>query len=100
MTVRFLADESLRSSIVRGLRLREPSIDLLDAKSPELTGTKDPALLDLAAEQDRILVSTDRNTMIGYFWERIAAGKTSPGLFIVSGEEASIGITIEYLLLT
>ena len=53
MTVRFLADEDLRGSIIRGLRSREPSIDVLDVKSSSLRGTKDPALLEIAAEQGR-----------------------------------------------
>ena len=45
MTVRFLADEDLDADIVGGLRSREPAIDILDVKSTDLRGTKDPRLL-------------------------------------------------------
>ena len=73
MTVRYLADEDIDVDIVQGLRSREPAIDILDVKSAGLRGTKDPALLTLAAEQDRILVSHDRNTMTRHFFERVAS---------------------------
>lgn len=99
MTVRFLADEDLRDSILQGLRSREPAIDILDMKSAGLRGTKDPALLEIAAEQGRILITQDRNTMTAHFWERLAAGKSSPGLFVVPDSPGAIGAAIEWLLL-
>ena len=99
MTVRFLADEDLRDSIIQGLRSREPALDILDVKSAGLRGTKDPALLEIAAEQGRILITQDRNTMTAHFWERRAAGASSPGLFVVSDQPGAIGDAIEWLLL-
>ena len=84
MTVRFLADEDIDVAIVRGLRSREPAIDLLDVKTAGLRGTKDPALLEQAAFDGRIVVSHDRRTMTRHFYERIEGGKASPGLFICS----------------
>jgi hypothetical protein len=77
VTVRFLADEDLDVAIIRGLRSREPSIDIVDVKSAGLKKTKDSALLEMAAEQGPILITHDRNTMTGLFWERLAAGKPS-----------------------
>ena len=76
MTVRFLADEDLHAGIVDGLRSREPAIDILDAKTAGLRGRTDPVLLDLAAQQDRILITHDRNTMTRFFMERVAEGKS------------------------
>ena len=99
MTVRFLADEDLRDSIIQGLRSREPALDILDVKSAGLRGTKDPVLLEIAAEQSRILITQDRNTMTAHFWERLAAGKSSPGLFVVPDQPGAIGDAIEWLLL-
>ena len=99
MTVRFLADEDLRDSIIQVLRSREPALDILDVKSAGLRGTKDPVLLDIAAEQGRILITQDRNTMTAHFWERLAAGKSSPGLFVVPDQPSAIGEIIEWLLL-
>jgi hypothetical protein len=98
VSVRFLADEDLDADIVEGLRSREPAIDILDVKSAGLRGTKDPALLDLAAQQDRILITHDRRTMTRHVRERLASGKSSAGLFIVP-QQSPIGEIIEWLLL-
>ena len=59
MIVRFLADEDLDSDIIEGLLSREPAVDILDAKRAGLRGAKDQALLDVAAQQERIVVSHD-----------------------------------------
>ena len=99
MNVRFLADEDLDTDIIQGLRSREPAIDVLDVKTAGLRGTEDPALLELAAQQDRVLVTYDRNTMTRHFRERLDAGKMSPGVFILPQQIAAIGHIIEWLLL-
>ena len=99
MTVRFLADEDLDAGIVQGLRLREPSIDLLDVKTAGLRGMKDPALLELAAHQGRNLITHDRQTMTRHFRERVAVGKSTPGLFVVPQQPSAIGRIVESLLL-
>jgi predicted nuclease of predicted toxin-antitoxin system len=98
LTVRFLADEDLDSDIIEGLRSREPSVDVLDVKNAGLRGTKDPVLLDLAAQQDRLVITHDRRTMTRYFQERVAAGQSNPGVFIVP-QRSAIGETVESLLL-
>ena len=98
MTIRFLADEDLKSAIIEGLKLREPSIDILDAKDPHLRESEDPELLELAAVENRIIVSHDSGTMTLHFRRRLAAGKHSPGLFIVP-QWRGIGEVIESLLL-
>lgn len=97
MTIRFLADEDLDDVIVVGLRSTEPAIDILDVKTSGLRGTKDPALLELAAREDRILITHDRNTMTRYFHRRMAAGEPCPGVFIVP-QRAAAGEIIETLL--
>jgi len=98
VTVRFLADEDLDADIVAGLQSREPAIDIVDVKNVGLRGTKDPVLLELAAEQERILVTHDRRTMVNHVRERAAAGKRNPGLFIVP-QRIPIGEIVETLLL-
>ena len=99
MTIRFLADEDVRADIVQGLRSRESSIDILDVKSGGLKGIEDPALLELAAKQDRILISHDRSTMTRHFYDRLTAGQVGPGLFIVPKHPSAVGQVIESLLL-
>lgn len=98
MSVRFLADEDLNSDIINGRRSREPAIDILDAKTAGLRGIEDPVLLDLAEQQGRIVISHDRRTMTRYFRERLAAGKSNPGQFIVP-QRRPVAEIIESLLL-
>ena len=83
MTVRYLADEDLHAGIIDGLRSREPAIDIVDAKTAGLRGKKNPALLELAAQQGRILITHDRNTMTAFFKERAASGASNPCIFVV-----------------
>lgn len=99
MRVRYLADEDVRADIIQGLRSWESDIDILDVKTAGLRGTWDPALLELAAQQNRIMISHDRETMIQYFSKRVEARKSAPGLFIVPQEPSAIGGVIESLLL-
>jgi hypothetical protein len=95
-----MADEDLDADIIQGLRLSEPAVDILDVKTEGLRGMKDPALLDLAAQQGRILVTHDRRTMTRHYRERLAAGASNqPGLFVVS-QRSAIGEIVESLLLT
>jgi hypothetical protein len=93
-----MADEDLDYDIIEGLRSREPAVDILDSKRFGYRGAEDPVLLELAAQPERILVSHERHTMTRYFRERLAAGRSSPGLFIVPQRRA-IGDVIESLLL-
>ena len=99
MTVRFLADEDVAGGIIQGLRSREPAVDLLDVKTAGLRGTADPALLELAAKQDRILITHDRQTVPLYFRESLDAGKATPGVFVLPQQQSAIGEIIESLLL-
>jgi hypothetical protein len=99
VTVRFLADENLDTDIIQGLRAREPAIDILDVKTAGLRGTGDPALLELAAQQDRVLITYDRNTMTRHFRDHRDGGKPTPGVFILPQQESAIGEIIESLLL-
>lgn len=99
MIVRYLADEDVRAGIIQGLRAREPAIDILDVKTAALRGTKDHELLELAAQQGRIVISHDRETMIGCFRERLDSGRLTAGLFVVPQQTAAIGEIIDSLLL-
>jgi hypothetical protein len=98
VTVRYLADEDLHGGLIEGLQSREPAIDVLDVKSAGLRGTADPALLELATQQGRIVITHDRGTMLRYFTDRLHAGKPCSGIFVVP-QHAALGEIIESLLL-
>jgi len=97
LSIRFQADNDLKFGIVRAVRRREPAIDFVSAQEAGLDGVSDPEVLDRAATEGRILVSHDRRTMLDYFRAQLAAGRSSPGVLIVS-QGASIGSVVEAIV--
>ena len=97
MSIRFQADNDLKFGIVKAVRRREPAIDFVSAQEAGLDGVGDPELLDRAAAEGRVLISHDRRTMIAHFRAHVAAGKSSPGLLIVS-QGALIGDVVDALV--
>jgi len=98
LSIRFQADNDLKFGIVRAVRRREPAIDFASAGEAGLEGVSDPELLERAAEDDRVLVSHDRRTMLDHFRHHLVAGKPSPGLLIVS-QRTPIGLVAESIVL-
>ncbi len=97
MSIRFQADNDLKFGIVKAIRRREPTVDFASAQEASLDGVPDSVLLDRAAAEGRVLVSHDRRTMIDHFRAHLAAGKSSPGLLIVS-QGSAIGDVVEAVL--
>jgi hypothetical protein len=81
--IRFQADEDFRMRIIKGLRRRQPLIDIQTTSEAGLQGFPDPIRLARAAEQGRMLVSHDVNTMPGHFAAFLASGQHSPGVFLI-----------------
>src|SRR5437868_915128 len=73
-------------------------MDFLSANEAKLEGVPDPDVLALAAEQDRIPVTHDRQTMPHHFGAFLMSGHSSPGVFLVS-QHAPIGEVIDALVL-
>src|SRR5260370_1254386 len=61
-------------------------------------GTPDPEVLAWAAAENRVLITNDRNTMVGIAYQRVAAGEPVPGLIATTNEQ-SIGSAIDDILL-
>jgi hypothetical protein len=95
---RLLADENLDANLVRGLRRRIGGVDLLSVQALCLTGSDDPTVLAVAAEQGRVLVTQDVQTVTRFAFERVDAGLPMPGVIeVVAG--ASLGAVIDDLAL-
>jgi uncharacterized protein DUF5615 len=75
-----------------------PRSIFLSAHLAKLEGIRDPDVLALAAEQDRILVTHDFRTMPRHFGEFLEAGRSSPGVFLVK-RRTPLGQVIEALVL-
>ncbi len=59
-------------------------------------GADDPTLLQFAAEEKRILMTHDVETLVGYAWQRVRSGLAMPGV-IVALTDSPIGQVIEDL---
>lgn len=115
--MKLLLDEHVNPAIARGLLRLNPDLQAGHAGSrygaygspvgyadtlevalvaQTLAGTPDPELLEWAAENGYLLVSEDRNTLVGFYYERQRAGLHSQGLFIVR-RGAGMGEVIETL---
>lgn len=96
--LRLASDADVHGEIVRGLRRRRPEIDLVRAQDALPEGTADREILAWAAAENRILVTNDRNTMLGLAYQRVAAGEPVPGVIATTNEQ-SIGSAIDDILL-
>ncbi|SRR5579885_2130205 len=96
--LRLASDADVHGEIIRGLRRRCPEIDLVRARDALPEGAPDPEILAWAASEDRILVTNDRNTMVGFAYQRVAKGEPVPGLIVTTNEQ-SIGSAIDDILI-
>ena len=96
--IRLLADENLNNNIVRGVRLRQPDIDLVRVQDVGLSGADDPTVLAWTAEQQRILLTHDVATITAFAYERVRAGKSMPGVFEV-GRTVALRSAIDDIVL-
>lgn len=93
----FLSDENFNGDIVRGLRRRDPRIDLVRAQDVLASGTEDPQVLAWAAEHQRIVLTHDRATFPHFAYERVAAGEAMAGVFVLHSRYP-IGLAVDELL--
>jgi len=96
--LQFAADEDFNNNIVRGLLRRSPNLNIVRIQDVGLSGADDPAVLEWAAREERILLTHDVATITRYAYERVEAGQRMPGVFEV-GTFALTGQVIEDILL-
>lgn len=97
MKVKFQADADLNEDIVTGVLRQIPEIDFQTAKEADLTGVPDENVLEIAALENRILVTHDRKTMPKHFAEFIQK-QNCPGVLIIS-QKLEIKTAIDQLIL-
>jgi hypothetical protein len=96
--LRLASDADVHGEIIRGLRRRQPEIDLVRVQDALPQGTADSDVLSWAVSQNRILITNDRSTMIGIACSRVAAKEVVPGLIVTTNRQ-SIGSAISDILL-
>lgn len=96
--LRFLADEDFNGRILRGLLLRDDTLDIVRVQDIGLSGTMDPEVLEWANENGLILLTHDGRTMPRHVRDRLKSGLHIPGVFIVD-DLAPIALCINDVLL-
>jgi predicted nuclease of predicted toxin-antitoxin system len=97
--LRFLSDENFNGDIVRGLFLRQSNLDLLRVQDVGLRELDDPAILDWAAINERILLTHDRATMPDFAYDRLLKGQPMSGVFLINDRMPTRQAIDELLLL-
>lgn len=77
-------DENFNGDILRGLRRRLPALDFVRVQDVGLGETPDPDILAWAAVEGRVVLTHDRDTMPNFAYERVRAGESMSGVFVVS----------------
>jgi predicted nuclease of predicted toxin-antitoxin system len=96
--IKILTDENFDGDILRGLLRRLPALDVVRVQDVGLEATPDPDILAWAADQSRVLLTHDRDTVPGFANDRVRAGHPMPGVFLVSNTMPK-GQAVEELLL-
>jgi hypothetical protein len=91
-------DADVHGGIIRGLRRRSPKLDFKRVQDALPEGASDLDVLAWSAAENRVLVTNDRSTMIGFAFQRVKAGGSVPGLIVTSNEQ-TIGLAIDDILL-
>lgn len=93
-----VADENFNNDIVRGLLRKKPDLDIVRVQEVGLRGADDPAILEWAANEGRVVLTHDAATMTYYAYERVKIGLSMPGVIEVA-DDLPLGQVIEDILL-
>ena len=96
--LRLVSDENFDGDILRGLYRRRPDLDIVRVQDVGLSAIPDPDILAWAAVEGRILLTHDRDTLPNFAYDRVRAGQTMPGVFLVS-DRMPVGLAIDEILL-
>ncbi|PSR18386.1 hypothetical protein C8255_07620 [filamentous cyanobacterium CCP3] len=93
-----LSDENFNGDIIRGLFLRDPSLDLIRVQDIGLRTMDDIEILAWAAVNERILLTHDRATMPDFAYARLTKAEPMAGMFVLN-DRMPIRQAIDELLL-
>lgn len=94
--MRLLADENFNNRVLRGLVRRLPGLNVVRVQDTDRLGARDEAVLDFAAEENRVILTHDLATMVPDAGRRLARGRTIPGLVAVN-DALPVGAVIDDL---
>lgn len=97
---KFLVDECVPSSLVRGLRRRCPEVQVVQVGEPGAPpkGVSDSEILEYCEREQRLLITADRATVPDFVRRHNASGGRTWGVFVV-GQDVSLGRILDELVL-
>jgi hypothetical protein len=78
--IKFLTDEDYNNIILRGILRRLPGIDVVRVQEVGLMNVPDSVVLAWAAQENRIVLTHDVNTLLTEAYQRIVEGLPMPGV--------------------
>ena len=81
--IRFLADEDFNNDILRGLLRHLPKLDIIRVQDIELRNVDDSIILAWAAQDSRVVLTHDVNTMTAAAFQRVREGLPMPGVLAI-----------------
>jgi predicted nuclease of predicted toxin-antitoxin system len=84
--LKLLIDENLDQRILRGLQIHLPGLVYAVVQETGLAGAPDAALLEWAAQNEYVLVTHDRGTMLRAAQQRMYSESKIAGLVIMKKE--------------
>jgi len=95
---RLAVDHNFDARIVVGLVRRKPDLQLVLVRDAGLATAPDPVVLEWAATEDRVLLTHDRATLVGFAYQRVVRGEPMSGVIAVDAQ-CPIGRAVDDLLL-
>jgi len=96
--LRLLVDECVHGDVVHAALRRQPNLDLVRVQDVGLAGADDATILQSAAAEDRVVLTSDVSTLIGVAYERVRVGAAMPGVFVIA-QGRSLSPVIDDILL-
>lgn len=97
-TIKILTDEDFSHSVIRGVRLKLPDIDLITVQQAGLRTASDGRILKFAADTGRVVLSHDENTMIAAASLRLRDNLPMPGL-LLAPQQTPVGRLVTAVIL-
>lgn len=93
----FAGRREFHNDVLRGLLRANPALDIVRVQDTEIYQAADPIVLEWAANENRVLLTHDVQTMTKYANQRVLATEYMPGVLEVD-TDAPIGQVIEEIL--
>jgi len=97
--LKLAADADFNGRVLRALLRNLPDLDIVRAQDAGIADAPDTDVLEWAASEGRILLTHDRQTLVGFALERVASQQPMPGVFVIRNRPDRIGQMVEDLML-